>query len=232
MALQRQAIAAAFGSRTPVVQRVGHKPRIGDQIRYPSTGPKKGDVFSVTKVDDGGGMEVRDAKNKTRTDIKWTDEKVWLMYAADEKDVDMRVDNDAWAKLTPQKQAKIIEDAKAQALKKILEFASPGMINQTTRSKLKKEVTIDAFQKARAGEWQTAWSETEDGTGKSQAKARKWQFTIDMDKPLATSWQEPHVGWEIKLIDAGANGSGKPYEDFAKQQGHVWLNDVPEFRTN
>lgn len=164
LALQRQAIAATFGIRAPVVHRAGHKPRIGDQIRYPSTGPKKGEVSSVTKVDDRGGMEVRDAKNKTRIDIKWTDANVWIMHAADAKDVDIRPDNDAWAELTPRTQAQVLDDTKTQALKKIIDFASPAIISQTSRTRLMKEVTFASFQKTRAGGWQTAWNETEEGS--------------------------------------------------------------------
>lgn len=229
LSIQRQAIGSIFGRHASVVQRVGHKPNKGQQIRYPATGPKEGAVYTVIDAQDNGNLQVKDAKGKT-SNINWKHDEVWLVYGQDDKDVDMRMDTRSWDDVDD-KDA-VYAKAKAQAIGKIVKFAESGMINQTNKRRLKEAVVIGAFNAVKTGEWNMTWNETEDGGGSSRAKARKWQFTIDMDKPLETSWQEPHVGWEIKLIDPGANGSGKAYENFAKQQGHVWLNDVPEFRAN
>ncbi len=231
LALQRQAIGSTFGRHASVLQRVGHKPNKGQQIRYPATGPKEGAVYTVIDAQDNGHLQIKDAKGKT-SNINWEHDKVWLVYGEDDKDVDMRMETGAWDDV--EDKDAVYAKAKTHAIGKIVKFAEGGMINPTNKRRLKEAVVIGAFNPVKTGEWNMTWNETEDGDGssKSKAKARKWKFTIDMDKPLATSWQEPHVGWEVKLIDPGANGSGKPYEGFAKQQGHVWLNDVPEFRAN
>jgi hypothetical protein len=155
------------------------------------------------------------------SNLNWQTDSIWLVYDPDPKDVDMRYKASEWAALTAEKKTIAYEGAKAQALKLLLASADGGMVNATTKANLKKEVTLDQFVQQRAGEWQFTWNEI---------NGRQWQFTIDMDKPLAESWQEPHVGWEVKLITAGANHAKKPYGAFAKQQGHVWMNDVPEFR--
>ncbi|MBI1397495.1 MAG: hypothetical protein GC151_16100 [Betaproteobacteria bacterium] len=217
---QRARIAASFGADA-IAQFTGHKPRKGDTIRFPATGPKDGDPFVVQDVHDDGWMKVLDGKKKVRTDIAWTDDNVWLVYQADPKDTDMRMKNEEWASLSGAKKTEVYDRAKSAARDKIIAAVEGSMVNKTGKTKLKQEVVLAQFAQTRTGEWQMRWNEIND---------REWQFTIDMDKPLAESWQEPHVGWEAKLIAAGANNGGKAYEGFAKQQGHIWLNDVPEYR--
>ena len=204
----------------PVVQRA-HMPQVGSKIRYPAKGPKEGDQYVVLEVNEGGLLKLQAVSNKKTSNISWQTDKIWLEYEDSPKDTDKRLHIDTWAAMDPVQKTAVYNNAKELALGKIKSAIEGYMINTTVYKKLKKDLTVAMFIQIRAGEWQYTYEE-KDG--------RIWQFTIDMDKPLETSWQEPHVGWEVKLMEAGANHAGKKHLDFPKQQGHIWLNDVPEFR--
>jgi hypothetical protein len=215
------ALPAPLLPAAPVAQREGHMPRKGHKIRYPATGPKEGDLYTVQEAQEGGALKVTNDKDSKTSWLDWKTDAIWHVLAGDTKDTDSRRSATEWGNLTPQKKTQAYDAAKAEALRLLLLAAEPAMVNKTTASKLKKDVVLASFVKQRVGEWQMAWTEIND---------RTWQFTIDMDKPEADSWQEPHVGWEVKQINAGANNGGKAYEPYKKQQGHVWMNEVPEYR--
>jgi hypothetical protein len=66
-------------------------------------------------------------------------------------------------------------------------------------------------------EWQATWTQT------GQA-GRTWTLVIDMDRPLAESIQEPHVGWTLSAT------STKKGLAVTNQFGHIWVDDVPASR--
>jgi hypothetical protein len=206
-----------------IIQRKGHKPRIGDKIRYPATAPTEGDIYTVISADEGGGLSIRKDSDNRQSNVDWKRDNIWLIYPADPKDTDMRQGEAAWAGLSKPAKVAIYNNAKAAAVGKIKDAAAVGMLNSTNKQALINGLTWTMFNKVRKGEWTSYWEEP--GSG-----GRKWKFTIDMDQPLETSWQEPHVGWEVKLEDRGVNGVGTKHPDFSKAQGHIWLNAVPEFR--
>jgi len=213
--------ACAIQQKAAIVQRKGHKPRVGDTVRYPATGPAAGELYTVLASDDGGGLQLRKQSNNTTHNRNWQNDDIWIVYAADAKDIDRRQSGPAWDLLTKSQKTTIYDNAKNDALALIKASVKPGMLNATNRGNIDNHLTLRSFNKERKGEWKATWEE---------AGGRKWQFTIDMDKPEETSWQEPHVGWEVKLLQRGKNHADVPYENFAKEQGHIWLNDVPEAR--
>jgi hypothetical protein len=219
-ALQRLAAARTGAGR--VLQRTPHKPKEGQRIRYPADGPRDGNEYIVEAADDGGGLTLKHPGTGRQSHANWKTNAIWLVYAADAKDTDQRVPRGEWAGYSKDRKQRAYDAAKDEALVKIKASAAQGMKNETNRTHL-RHLTLGFFNRAGKGEWTCRWEE-------ANTIDRVWQFTIDMDRPLETSWQEPHVGWEVKLVSAGTDNNGRKLAAFDKQQGHVWLNDVPEAR--
>jgi len=216
-------------THSKMVQCKPHKPQVNSKVMYNqggAAGPAAGERCTVLASADDGSLTIRrDRDNYTYSAKNWKNDPIWLEYAADAKDTDMRQPDAQWTSLTKQQKTAIYFQAKTQAVTHIKASASPGMLNTANRGGLNNNLTLGFFSKIKKGEWQATWEEP-------NSNGRKWQFTIDMDDPLETSWQAAHVGWEVKLLNRGANNAVPPvaYAAFAKQQGHVWLNDVPEAR--
>jgi hypothetical protein len=219
-----QALQRLADARTgKVLQRSPHKPRVGQTIRHPANGPGEGTAYRVEAADDGGGLTLKHPGNGRTSHANWKTDAIWLVYEADAKDTDSRLPRGAWDRLSKGQKQQIYDAARAEALVKIKASAAPGMKNTTNRTLLRNNLTLGFFSREGKGQWTCRWEEP-------NTDGRVWQFTIDMDRPLETSWQEPHVGWEVKLVSAGRDNNGGDLEGFSKEQGHVWLNDVPEAR--
>jgi hypothetical protein len=217
--IQQQPSITQSKISSPIIQKKAHKPKVGMQVRYPATGPGQGAVYNVIAVDDGGGLQIR--TGATTHNKNWKNDAIWIERAVSPLDTDRRQEQGAWALLTKGQKSAIYTGAKNDAVTLIKNYVVNGMINQTNKNNLTTNLKFSFFNKKKKGEWVCEWSEPGE---------RKWQLTIDMDDPLETSDQEPHVGWEVKLISPGKNGVGEAYESYAKGQGHVWLNEVPEAR--
>jgi hypothetical protein len=222
---QRQQLASmfapAFPGGAPVVQKKGHKPKPGTTVRYPATGPGQGDEYTVVTAQDDGSLQLRKKSDARISNRNWKNDNIWLVRDANVLDTDRRIEEGAWTATNKSGKAAAYAAAKSDAVDLIKAYLQNGMLNATNWNTLNANLSIKQFNKVRKGEWRTFW---EEGGG------RKWQLTIDMDNPEEKSDQEPHVGWEVKLIDRGKKGNGDAQPDYAKGQGHVWLNEVPEWR--
>lgn len=205
-----------------IIQAKGHKPKVGTKVRYEAEGPGQGDEYEVIASDDQGGLSIK--RNNQTTHVNWKNDKIWMVRTADAKDKDRRINEATWAGKSKNEKKQVYEAAKQDAVDLIKTYVKPGMINQTNKTALQNNLKWTHFEKKKKGEWVCVWEEPTEGGG------RKWQFTIDMDKPLDTSDQEPHVGWEVKLLSPGKKGNGDDHLGWDKGQGHVWLNEVPEWR--
>lgn len=201
----------------------GHKPKEGSQVRYPATGPQEGDLYTVDKVDNDGRLTLKGNNNMT-LNLDWKKAEIWLVYKDDPKDKDLRMARTDWNGMDKETKQQRYKQAKAEALTKIKKSVKSSMINTTNSEALERNLRFEMFNKGRRGEWICKWEEGK-VVDNTKEDTRTWQFTIDMDEPEETSSQEPHVGWEVQLLSPGKNKL-----KFPKQQGHIWLNAVPEAR--
>jgi hypothetical protein len=204
-----------------VIQLKPHKPAVGSQVRYPATGPGLGAVYNVIASSDNGNLTIQ--SGPTTHNLDWKTDAIWHERAANNLDTDSRMDHGTWSGQTKAQKKTVYDTAKTDALTLLKAYIQPGMLNATNRNNLNNHLTLANFNKLGKGEWVCYWEEPD-------SNGRKWKLTIDMDDPLETSHQEPHVGWEVKLENRGTNHVGVQYPNYAKGQGHVWLNDVPEHR--
>lgn len=87
------------------------------------------------------------------------------------------------------------------------------------------EIVLTNFRPVQGREFATGWQEPAEWVYEWTApNRRKWKLTIDSDRPLAESSQEPHVGWT--LYSPAQDGMPMIRNVF----GHVWLDDVPVWR--
>ncbi|HYG50820.1 MAG TPA: DUF4157 domain-containing protein [Flavobacteriales bacterium] len=208
-------------SSTSTAQLKRHKPAVGSQVSYPATGPGQGAVYNVIASADNGDITIQ--SGPTTHNLNWKNDNIWIERPANALDIDRRQDHNAWAGLTKVQKKAEYDTAKQHALNLLKAYVTLGMLNATNRNNLNLHLTLANFNKVKKGEWVNYWEEPD-------SNGRKWKLTIDMDDPLETSDQEPHVGWEVKLENRGTNHANVPYANYAKGQGHVWLNEVPEHR--
>jgi hypothetical protein len=217
------------------VQRAPHRPEQGSEIRY------NGQIWNVTASGIANpDITIHRSPNHT-VHLNWATENYTIIRANNANDHDLRENNlgaagapvDGYENLSVfERNEKIrtkFSAARNQALTMIKTLVSQ-QINAGSRASL-TAVALSDFEVTRRGptllgtgkreepaQWELKWIE-----GTIDNARRTWTFVIDSDNPLATSSQDPHVGWQVSAV-AGTQGA------VDNTFGHVWLDHVPVMR--
>jgi hypothetical protein len=227
-------LARAVASRTvppgAVLARARHRAPLNGRIEF------DGHTWTVTASDKVKPTITISRQNGKKTEVRtitWADADYWILRDAgqghdfdmrrkDEDEPDAAESRSRWTRARD----KALEMIKAYAAEHVLAEAKPALeaIAVTDFTGSKPTTNTDAGAQE-FSEWSLEWIEKSSRAGARMR--RKWKFTLDTDKPLATSDQEPHVGWEAKVLE---KASGGKIADVDRALGHVWLDDVPVWR--
>lgn len=223
-------LSAAPGA---VLQRAAHRPEQGSRVRY------AGHTWNVAlSAIDNPNIRLQRPPNHI-VNLAWAQANYTIVRDNNANDHDLRENDlaagvDAYAGLSDIDRNHTIRQkfqaARVRALAMIKDIARP-IVNAGSRAALEAltlgdfEVTrmgsvlVGAGKPTEAAEWECRWIE---GLDRDNPR-RIWTFVIDSDNPLATSSQEPHVGW---TVSAAAGSQPAVPNTF----GHVWLDFVPVMR--
>jgi len=189
------------------------------QLVRPDTGMTvifEGKEWIVTgkSSEDNPNVSLKDSGGKTRN-MNWQTEVFTLHRPNTENDYDMRGQGSGAGVITAAKE-KALEMMKAYILEHGKPVSTPNKftLNALTVASFAATATKDPVN-GQDAEWDCTWA---------QGKTRTWTLVIDMDRPLSTSTQDPHVGWTLS-----ATAPKKGFE-VRNVFGHVWVDDVPASR--
>jgi len=152
-------------------------------------------------------VKLTNVSTKKVSTLNWKTDKFTIERKNTENDFDMRASNDENA-------------AKEKALEMMKNYINAHGGTTTGQKMELKNVTVASFTASAQhpmAEWSRMW---EQKTG----MVRTWKLVIDMDRPLESSTQEPHVGW---TLSATSTKSGNEVKNVF---GHVWLKTVSASR--
>jgi len=192
------------------VVAVQHRPGVGMAIDY---GDEQWEVTRSAENDPNIAIKSTGGKKTKQSSIPWATSTFTIVRPNSEKDYDMRGRGVAG---DPERQKAL------DMMKAWIKSDKDGWVPANVIPLNALALTDFAVSKTDASvnlacEWTTTWVQS----GKS---GRTWTLVIDMDRPLAESTQEPHVGWTLSAVS-----TKKGYE-VRNQFGHVWVDDVPASR--
>jgi len=152
-------------------------------------------------------VKLTNVSTKKVASLNWENDTFTILRPETENDFDMRGHGDENA-------------AKEKALDMMKAYINKhGDLSTAQKMDLAK-VTVASFTASTThpqAEWSRTW-EQKTGT------VRTWTLVIDLDRPLPSSTQEPHVGWTLSAT------STKKGNEVKNVFGHVWRTTVSASR--
>lgn len=175
----------------------------------------EGKTWTVTKSsEENPNISIKETSgNKTRH-LVWRESDFTIVRPNTDNDFDMRGRGSGTV---------VITAAKDKALDMMKAYIRAHGDVKSTQQRSLNEITVGSFNSdnvldpnnGQDAQWSYDWA---------QGTTRAWHLVIDMDRPLETSSQDPHVGWTLSAT------STKRGNEVRNVFGHVWVDDVPASR--
>lgn len=176
-----------------------------------------GKQYTVTgqSREDNPSVALKELNGAKTRNLNWQTDEFTLHRPNTEQDWDMRGRGSEDGVITAAKE-KALEMMKDYILEHGKPVTGPQKfsLNAITVANFAATTAKDPTDGSDA-EWSCTWA---------QGTTRTWTLIIDMDRPLSTSTQDPHVGWTLSAT------APKKGNEVRNVFGHVWLDGVPSSR--